>query len=129
MRLVLLLALPLWGCDLPPPVLTEAPAVEAARPAGGARAGAPVTLLGQRFGLRGPQDRVTLGGADVTVESWDDRQLLLRLSRDTPAGVYPFVVRNGPLVSAPFDYEVLPPRDASDANSGFRDTDAGGLTP
>ncbi len=109
--LLLAAALP-WGvaCSADDAEPGRAPVIEDARPAA-ARPGQRVTLVGRNFGLPGPLDRVTLGGADVAVESWADRALLVTVPALGP-GVFDFVVRNGDRVSGPLPFEV---RGAADA--------------
>jgi hypothetical protein len=84
----------------------RAPAIAEARPAA-ARAGQRVTLLGERFGLRGAADGVWLGGVEAPVESWSDDTVLVRVPEAAGAGVRDFVLRSGDRVSAPFPFEVL----------------------
>jgi hypothetical protein len=84
----------------------RAPHIAQARPAR-ARAGQRVTLIGERFGLRGAADGVWLGGVEAPVESWSDDTVLVRVPAAAGAGVHDFVLRNGDRVSAPFPFEVL----------------------
>ncbi len=108
MRRTLTLLL-LCACSDPDPTgVTDAPVIEEARPAAGARAGAPVVLLGRNFGLAGPEDRVTLGGAPLPIEAWEDRVIEVRLPLETAPGHGALVVRSGARVSPPYPYEVLP---------------------
>ncbi|MCA9539363.1 MAG: IPT/TIG domain-containing protein [Myxococcales bacterium] len=94
------------GCEDAQPEPT-APQIDAVRPAA-APAGAQVTVLGRRFGLRGPRDRAYLAGSEAVVESWSDEALLLRIPERAP-GVADLVVRAGAQVSAPYLFEVLAP--------------------
>ncbi len=97
----------------------RAPVIEEARPAA-ARPGQRVTLIGLNFGLPGPADGVTLGGAPARVESWADRAVLVTVPAMQP-GTFDLVVRNGDRVSAPLPFEVRPVPDAGlgqDADGG-----------
>lgn len=102
--LIALLPLTLAACedDAPDP---RAPIIEAARPAR-AQPGQAVTLLGRNFGVGGAHDRVWLGGAPVSVESWTDHTLLVRLPAERPRGWFDFVIRAGERVGPPFPFEV-----------------------
>lgn len=132
-RLALLLMV-MTACEASPADV-RAPVIESARPVGGARVGVQVTLLGHNFGLRGAEDVLTFGGQRVEVESWADRELLLRMPAETRPGFGRFVVRAGARVSAPFTYEVLPPEppDGGDGGApmdgGAMDGDVGDFTP
>ncbi len=123
MRGLLLLLVVSVGCEASSDDL-RAPIIESARPASGARVGVSITLLGRNFGLRGAEDYLTFGGERVGVESWADRELLLRMPPGTRPGLGRFVVRAGTRVSAPFTYEVLPPEPA-DGGDGGAATDGG----
>ncbi len=83
----------------------RAPSIAEVRPAS-ARPGQTVTLIGERFGLRGASDGVWLGGAAAPVESWSDDTVLVRVPEAAGAGVHDFVLRSGVRVSAPFPFEV-----------------------
>ena len=122
----LLLIVCLVACDDAPADL-RAPIIESARPGAGARAGVPVTLLGRGFGIGGPEDFVTYGGARLELDAWSDREISLRIPAEIGAGLGHFVVRAGARVSAPFLYEVLPPPEADDG--GIADADVGVFTP
>lgn len=124
MRGLLLLGVLSVACD-DAPADVRAPIIESVRPLAGARPGVPLTVLGRNFGLRGPEDRLTYGGRDLQVESWGDRELLLRMPDDIGPGVGQLVVRSGARVSAPFLYEVLAPLDAGDGGDASDAGDAG----
>lgn len=83
----------------------RAPVIESVRPEP-APPGAPVTLLGRGFGLRGERDRVWLDGVELAVESWTETAVLVRLPERAP-GSSTLVVRSGALVSAPYPFELI----------------------
>ena len=115
---LLALAAAAWGCDDGDEVgeAQRAPVVRAVRPER-APGGAPITLLGVRFGLPGPRDAVFLAGTPLAVESWTDAAVLVRLPAGAGPGVFDLVVRSGGYTSAPFAYEVLSP-DRPEAGPG-----------
>jgi hypothetical protein len=102
------------------------PLIEDVRPAS-ARPGQQVTLVGRNFGLLGAADRVHLGGAEVQVESWGDRALLIRLPDPYRAGVFDLVVQSGGMLSAPFPFEVKGPLE-TDAEA-LPDANVGNIAP
>lgn len=99
----------LVGCEDPYDV-GRAPHIDEVRPEP-AIPGAMITLVGGNFGLRGERDRVWLGEAELAVESWTDRAVLVRLPHAEP-GLSTLVLRAGARVSAPYPFEVVaPPAD------------------
>lgn len=108
-------ALPALAACEDPFLSGRAPLIEDVRP-DRAAPGEAVTIVGRRFGLRGDRDRVWLGGVEMSVESWTDVALLVRVPPSS-AGVADVVVRAGPRVSAPYPFEVL----ASPVDDGVGD--------
>ena len=90
------------------------PLIEATRPER-AGVGSEVTLIGRNFGVQGDRDGVWLAGVPVPVESWRDRELLVRIPASAGRGFGDFVVRSGAQVSAPLTFEVLRASPAEDA--------------
>lgn len=98
----------LWvlsGCADPIPD-PRAPIIEAIRPPA-AMAGSPVTVIGRNFGVQGDRDLIFLGGVELSVESWSDRSVLVRVPPAQPSGVFDFVIRSEARISAPAPFEVL----------------------
>ena len=84
----------------------RAPIIEAIRPSA-AMAGSPVTVIGRNFGVQGDRDRIFLGGVELSVESWSDRSVLVRVPSAQPPGIFDLVIRSEARVSAPALFEVL----------------------
>lgn len=109
----------LVGCE-DPYEAERAPRIDAVRPEA-ATAGAAVTLIGAGFGLRGARDRVWLGDSELTVESWTDTAVLVRLPLRAP-GLTTLVIRAGARVSAPYPFEIVAPM--ADGDGGPADAAA-----
>jgi len=84
----------------------RAPSILEIRPPS-APVGRTITLVGERFGLRGDRDGVWMAGLELPVESWTDTAVLVRVPQRGP-GLADVVIRAGALVSAPHLFEVLP---------------------
>lgn len=108
----------LGGCE-DPYAYGRAPVIESVRPEP-APPGAPVTLVGRGFGLRGDRDRVWLGDVELEVESWSEAAVSVRLP-EAPPGLTTLVVRAGARVSAPYPFEVLDPAAGADRGAPSED--------
>jgi hypothetical protein len=108
------------ACEDAFPADGSAPRIDAVRPST-APPGAAVTVIGINFGLRGPDDRVLLAGADMAVESWTDTAVLARVPADARSGSRPLVMRAGAWVSRPWVFRVA----GEEASGGAEEADAG----
>lgn len=105
------------ACEDAFPADGSAPRIDAVRPSS-APPGAAVTVIGINFGLRGPDDRVLLAGADMAVESWTDTAVLARVPADARSGSRPLVMRAGAWVSRPWMFQVAREEAAGGAERG-----------
>lgn len=103
-------ALGACGDDYDDPAGYRRPLIDEARPAE-APPGAQVTLLGHNFGLLGDEDGLWLGGVEVPVESWSDREVFIRIPDGAGVGLRDLVMRSGPWISPPHTFEILPPAE------------------